>query len=348
MSTRHVESATGIPAMSACDPAHTGWPPVRRRVTAIMDVGRRLCTAPFGHSTANGGLRAAGRPARTPGPAPRRPAGAPATAARASTKPVERVEPEAVLARARGSRFLPRWRCAQDVERVEVVGAVDDPEVLPAAHLEPGLDARPSRRRGAAGLTTMPSPPAAVRSSHHCAASARCSAEERSTKRCRVGVITLAVEQRPAASRCHGVRLGDRQRPALGGQDLERRQGDAVEAVGRAAVRRVGVAERLGVVLELAGGAARPGRRPRGRGPRPASSSRPSGGQGRAGPRRRPRRTGRGSARSPWPTRAAARSRATSQSVSSDSNSGAAAARSRADQVAIVSVSSKNGRPVRV
>ena len=70
--------------------------------------------------------------------------------------------------RSASDRLCPRCAVAQPLQvgRLGVVRAVDDPQVLPSAHLQARLD-QPAPARGSgwpAGLTTMPSPPAAVSS----------------------------------------------------------------------------------------------------------------------------------------------------------------------------------------
>ena len=74
--------------------------------------------------------------------------------------------------------LLAHLAAPKHLEGVGVVRPVDDPQVLTAAHLQPGL--RPPLSAWI-GLTTTPSPPPAVSSSHQFAAAARSAAEERST-----------------------------------------------------------------------------------------------------------------------------------------------------------------------
>ena len=210
----------------------------------------------------------------------------------------------------------------------------------------PGWTPRPRSAVAArAGLTTMPSPPAAVRSSHHCgglgALLGRREVDE---------PVPGRRDQRSPSSAAEllevpGVRLGDRQRPALGREHLERRQGDAVEArrrVGSTPRRRRGTPRRCAPARSV-------------RAARSADVEAASRGRSRSRPARAGTRRAAAPTEAYWSRirpmaladQGSSSQSSTSQSVSSASNSGAAAARSPR-RPARLAVSSKKGRPVRV
>src|SRR4051794_38261634 len=79
-------------------------------------------------------------------------------------RPLERLDGERELAhRERALRAEGAPAQALEVLRLGVLGAVDDPEVFAAAHFERGWAPAAPARDDDVGLTTMPSPPAAVR-----------------------------------------------------------------------------------------------------------------------------------------------------------------------------------------
>ena len=112
---------------------------------------------------------AAGRPARSRARARRTRTRARGTAARCRTKRSSASMPSA-NSRSASERLRAEAALAQPLEvgRVGVLGAVDDPQVLAAAALDRRLHqaACGPRATKSSGLTTIPSPPRAVSSSH--------------------------------------------------------------------------------------------------------------------------------------------------------------------------------------
>ena len=260
-----------------------------------------------------GRVTGGGRPARTPAPGRANTPRGPATAAR-RRQAVQGLEAERVLAqRQRRLWPRPRSRSRARLRRLGVVGAVDDPQVLPAPALEPGLHRALRGPRGdacerldhhalAAGGGELPPPPVAA------------------ADRRRVGRSTTQPPGRGEELRVGGARAGPpgevpvvvavrRQAAPVRGQELERREAHPASAVGRPAVaagrRRVTPRRRPPASRDRASSARRP--QPRARPPRPARPAPPA---ARPGRRRRRRRTARRSSSRPWPTTAAARRRA--------------------------------------
>ena len=97
------------------------------------------------------------------------------------------------------------------------------------------------------GLTTMPSPPPAVRSSHHATAAASLAGSSRSTSMLagRAERVGVGGGEPAAMLMCQGCGSSACTSP-FGGEHLERREREAVEPVDRPAVAAVRVDEPLG------------------------------------------------------------------------------------------------------